>query len=91
MINKNNFKALLKYLEFEDKGNTFTKSFEGDGVFLKVDFNKEQLEYPENAGLIINERQTCNFSQAENAVVFECVHKLLEKGYKPKDIELEPK
>lgn len=40
--------------------------------------------------MVINERQTCNFSQPENFVVFECVHRLLEKGYKPEHIELEP-
>ncbi|WP_228287867.1 restriction endonuclease subunit S [Thiothrix subterranea] len=39
----------------------------------------------------INERQTCNFSSHENFVVFECVCRLLEKGYKPEHIELEPK
>ena len=91
MIIKDNFKALLKHLSFEEKGEIFTKNFEESGVYLKVDFKKEELEYPELVGLKINERQTCNFSSAENAVVFECVHKLLEKGYKPKHIELEPK
>lgn len=40
---------------------------------------------------MINERQTCNFSQPENFVVFECVHRLLEKGYAARHIELEPK
>lgn len=91
MINKDNFKALLRHLDFEEKGQIFSKDFEGDGIYLKADFKKEKLEYPESAGLTINERQTCDFHQAENAVVFECVHKLLDKGYKPKHIELEPK
>ena len=91
MIIKDNFKALLRHLQFKEQGSIFTKNFKGSGMFLKVDFKKEKLEYPEIAGLIINERQTCNFSQAENAVVFECVHKLLTKGYKPKHLELEPK
>ncbi len=91
MINKDNFKALLRHLDFEEKGQIFSKDFKGNGIYLKADFKKEQLEYPEIAGLMINERQTCNFSAAENAVVFECVHKLLDKGYKPKHIELEPK
>lgn len=89
-INKENFKALLIHLGFEEKGNIFTKHFES-GCYLSADFKKEELRYPEPDGLTINERQTCNFSSAENAVVFECVHKLLEKGYKPKHIELEPK
>ena len=91
MINKDHFKALLRHLDFEEEGQIFSKNFEGDGIYLKVDFKKEKLEYPESAGLKINERQTCDFHQAENAVVFECVYKLLDKGYKPKHIELEPK
>ncbi|HHT01067.1 MAG TPA: restriction endonuclease subunit M, partial [Thiomicrospira sp.] len=90
MIHKENFKTLLKYLGFEEKGNLFTKDI-NSSFYLRVDFKKEELQYPESDGLKINEKQTCNFSSAENAVVFECVHRLLEKGYKPKHIELEPK
>ncbi len=90
MIDKNNFKALLVHLGFEEKNNIYTKHFYS-GCFLAADFNKQILQYPESEGLKVNERQTCNFSSAENAVVFECVHKLLEKGYKPKHLELEPK
>ncbi len=90
MIHNNNFKALLIHLGFEQEGNTFSKNFASGGD-LKVDFKTEQLHYPESDGLIINARQTCNFSSTENAVVFECVSKLLDKGYKPKHIELEPK
>ncbi|MDE0553589.1 MAG: N-6 DNA methylase [Candidatus Poribacteria bacterium] len=41
-------------------------------------------------GLIVNRRDTCNFSHPENFVVFECVHRLLKKGYKPEHLELEP-
>lgn len=91
MIDNENFKALLKHLEFEKKGNVFTKDFDESGVYLRVDFLKEIIEYPELVGLKINERQTCNFSSGENAVVFECVYQLLKKGYKPRHIELEPK
>lgn len=91
MINKDNFKALLKHLDFEENNHIFSKNFEKSSSYLSVDFKKEVLYYPELDGLKINERQTCNFFSAENAVVFECVCKLLEKGYKPKHIELEPK
>ncbi len=90
MINKDNFRSLLSYLGFEEKGDVFSKNFES-GCYLSVDFKKEELQYPESDGLKINERQTCNFSSAENTVVFECVCKLLNKGYKPEHIELEPK
>ena len=89
MITKTNFKDLLKTLNFREEGNTFQKSIgEAD---LKVDFGKQRLIYPEDRGLIVNRRDTCNFSQPENFVVFECVHRLLEKGYKPEHLELEPK
>ena len=91
MIDKKNFKALLKQLQFVEKGDVYSKDFDETGVFLKVDFKKEHIQYPESVGLKINERQTCNFSSQENVVVFECVHKLLAKGYKAKHIELEPK
>ncbi len=85
MITKNNFKDLLKVLEFTEEGNTFQKL---DGqVDLKVDFDKKEIIYPE--GLEVHEHQTCNFSQNENFVVFECVHRLLDKGYKPEHLELE--
>ncbi len=35
-------------------------------------------------------RTTCNLGADENFVVLECVNRLLEKGYKPANIELEP-
>jgi len=60
-------------------------------AILEVNFTKKEITYPEAAGLVINERQTCNFDANENFVVLECVHRLLEKGYKPEHIELEPK
>ena len=87
MITKNNFKDLLKTLGFREERNTFQKSIgEAD---LKVDFEKKEIIYPEDKGLKVNERQTCNFSQNENFVVFECIHRLMDKGYKPEHLELE--
>lgn len=87
MINKDTFKKLLTKLEFTENKEVYTKQF--DNFELKADFKKEELVYPSE--LIINEKQTCNFSSNENSVVFECVHRLFEKGYLPKHIELEPK
>ena len=93
MIDKNNLKSLLNTLGFQKDstlfGNVFAKHFDKTDCALKADFEKELLIYPE--GLKVNERHTCNFSANENFVVFECVHRLLEKGYKPEHLELEPK
>ena len=89
MITKGNFKDLLIRLGFRAENNIYQKSI-GQAV-LKVNFNQQLIIYPEDRGLKVNERQTCNFSHNENFVVFECVHRLLEKGYKPEHLELEPR
>lgn len=91
MITKENFKDLLVTLQFQPVEKIYQKYFSQFDAWLRVDFDQQQLLYPEDKGLIINERQTCNFSSKENFVVFECVHRLLEKGYRPEHIELEPK
>ncbi|MCT7443689.1 N-6 DNA methylase [Aliarcobacter cryaerophilus] len=93
MITKENFQKVLEKLEFNNSKdiNIYIKPFPEFDCDLKVDFKNETLIYPEEKGFKINERQTCNFKQAENFVVFECVHKLLLQGYSPKHIELEPK
>lgn len=91
MINKENFKDLLQLLGFTNSKKEYIKVFKGINSYLKVDFKNEILVYPEDRGLKVNERQTCNFLSNENFVVFECVNRLFEKGYKPSHIELEPK
>lgn len=98
MITKHNFKEMLKTIGFvEEHDNLYVKCFKKRP--LQVDFTNQKLIYPENThhnkdnpnGITIHERQTCNFSQNENFVVFECIARLLEKGYKPEHIEIEPK
>ena len=89
MITKNKFKDLLIHLGYEeDNGKYFYKFLDTD-CDITVDFNNEKIIYPTDKGLIVNERQTTNFSDNENFVVFECIHRLLEKGYKPSHIEIE--
>lgn len=89
MLTQDNLADLLNNLGFEKKGEVYRKQF--GAAILAVNFTKKEIIYPEAAGLIINERQTCSFDANENFVVLECVHRLLEKGYKPEHIELEPK
>lgn len=89
MITKDNFKDVLLTLGFEKAsvGEYFTHSYESCSIH--VDFDNEKLKYPD--GLIVNDKTTSNFSHNENFVVFECVCRLLDKGYRPEHIELEPK
>jgi type I restriction-modification system DNA methylase subunit len=91
MITADNLQSLLRHLGFEEKNHVFEKHFPQTGAFLKVDFVNDELIYPEVLGMKVHERQTCNFRANENFVVFECVHRLLAKGYHPQHLELEPK
>jgi type I restriction-modification system DNA methylase subunit/restriction endonuclease S subunit len=88
MIAREDLPQLLQTIGFTKRGSVFSKSF--GTATLVVDIVKEAFSYPEAQGLVVNIRTTCNFSANENFVVFECVHRLLAKGYKPEHIELEP-
>lgn len=99
MITKENFKDLLILLDFkENPAQIFNKTLTNNTT-LKVDFKAQKLIYPANTsanlsepnGIIIHDDTTSNFSRPENFVVFECVHRLLQKGYKKEHIELEPR
>lgn len=88
MITKTNFQQVLKKLRFIQSDVIFSKHFEQHNCDIQVDFSKEIIIYPPEIDTGAN--TTTNFSQNENFVVLECVCRLLEKGYKPCDIELEP-
>lgn len=89
MITVDNLKEILKTLGYEEKANSFIFHFEEFDCNIEIDFKNKKIIYPEDKGLIVNERQTCNFSDNENFVVLECIHRLLLKGYKPSHIEIE--
>lgn len=89
MITINNFKNVLETLEFIEKNGIYSKKFNEFDCELKADFQNEILIYPNE--ITVNGDFTCNFKANENFVVFECVYKLLNQGYNPAHIELEPK
>lgn len=107
MITISNFKTVLSAcLGFAQtdilKPNTWTRVFRHgkDGksdCVLSVDFEKQKFDY-DDAGIDIGGGTTVSFApdangkvQNENFVVFECVVRLLSKGYKACDIFLEKK
>lgn len=53
----------------------------------KDDFSKSIINY--GSKISIHHNNICNFSKKENLVQLECVIRLLKKGYKPNNIELE--
>lgn len=84
-------KKLVKTLGFTPKegvsGIYIKKYSKANNYAVEVDFENKQFNYGK---LITSESKTTqNFSQAENWVVLECIDRLLEKGYKPKNITLE--
>lgn len=89
MITRENLKDLLIFLGYEEENENYKYHFNNSDCDIIVNFENEKIIYPTDKGLIVNERQTINFSDNENFVVLECVHKLLEKGYKPSHIEIE--
>lgn len=89
MITTSNLLQVLKHIGFK-KANVseyYTKDY--GTCIMAVDFDNKKLIYPEVKGLIVNDKTTSNFEHPENFVVFECVCRLLEKGYRPEHIELE--
>jgi len=84
-------KELLQKIGFSPKENSkgvFVKKYSNfDNYIIEVDFEKELINYGKK--IKSESKATQNFSQAENWVVLECVNRLLEKGYNPKDLTLE--
>lgn len=86
MIDAKNLKKLLVVLGFIESGSVFEKKFNQYSATMAVDFSTKKLIYPK--GIKGCDRND-GFNQNENFVVFECVNRLLEKGYRPEHIELE--
>ncbi|ECC0004267.1 N-6 DNA methylase [Campylobacter jejuni] len=87
MITKDNLKQVLENLGFKNKNENYVKT--NNNYTLLIDYKNQSINYPKE--IKIHDKTTSNFSHPENFVVFECVHRLLEKGYKAEHLELEPK
>lgn len=85
-----NIKALLKVLGYKPKNgtnNVYEKQYRNCNYVITIDFNNKKIDY--GTKIKIGNATTSNFAKPENFVVLECVNRLLEKGYKPENIELE--
>ncbi|EEU4967685.1 N-6 DNA methylase [Campylobacter jejuni] len=87
MITKDNLKQVLENLGFKNKNENYVKTI--NNYTLLIDYKNQSINYPKE--IKIHDKTTSNFLHPENFVVFECVHRLLEKGYKAQHLELEPK
>lgn len=87
MITKKNYEILLKSLNYTKDDSIYYKEI--NESLVKVDTKNEKIIYPKD--LTVHDETTSNFKHPENFVVFECVNRLLSKGYLSKNIELEPR
>ncbi|MBR2214852.1 MAG: restriction endonuclease subunit S [Selenomonadaceae bacterium] len=75
-------------MNFKASGSLYAKEYATFGITLKADLAQRKLFYPVD----IKGRERNDFfdeAHKENLVVFECVNRLLDKGYRPEHIELE--
>ena len=87
MLTYKNFADALLKMNFTKLGDVYTKIF-SENIIMKADLVSKRLFYPAQ----IKNRDRNNFfddAHRENLVVFECVNRLLDKGYQPEDIWLE--
>ncbi|MBQ6971411.1 MAG: N-6 DNA methylase [Synergistaceae bacterium] len=84
MIERGNFREALGIMGFTAAGKVYT--YGGGTWSMSADFGTGTLSYPE---AVRGREHNTSFTAPENFVVFECVFRLLTKGYRPEDIELE--
>lgn len=86
---KENLKV-LGFVAENGKDNIYIKNYNNYTIKVKYNENSpEKSEIDYGTKILCNRKTTCNFHQEESLVVLECVNRLLEKGYKPENIELE--
>ncbi|NLL35849.1 MAG: N-6 DNA methylase [Clostridiales bacterium] len=79
---------VLGFLPKEYTSGVYQKKYSiADGYAIEIDCSKREIHYGDE--IKDDNKATQNFMQAENWVVLECVNRLLEKGYQPKNITLE--
>lgn len=98
-ISLDDIRNLLKVMKFEPENgvdNVFYKKYSQHNYVIRVNFNTYKIEYrekhiSEQNGIKWGDLTTSNFEKSENFVVLECINRLLEKGYSPKNLYLEYK
>lgn len=81
-------KTFIKKIGFKPKDGTqdiFSKKYASCSI--QADFKNKKIDF--GSKIKIESKSVQNFSPEENWVVLECVDRLLEKGYAPKNITLE--
>lgn len=85
MSNKS-FIQKIGFLPKENVSGIFVKKY-SEGYCIEVDFEKSTFHF--GGKIKVVDRDIQNITKSEDWVVLECVDRLLEKGYKPENIQLE--
>ena len=86
MIRKENLEDMLKVIGYvrDAHKKIYEKRYAAFDCVIEVDFTGSgSIRYPEDKGMKITRKTTCNFSDPENFVVLECITRLMDKGYRP--------
>lgn len=81
---------VLGFRPSPERNNTFTLDVNGYPLTVETnpaDWKKSRINY--GSKIQVWHDGICNFKKPENVVQLECVIRLLRKGYRPKDIQLE--
>ena len=63
MITLDNIKEVLLSLGYIDSEDRYIYHFDEFDCNIEVDLKNNKILYPEDKGLVVNERQTCNLSE----------------------------
>ncbi|MCB9034352.1 MAG: restriction endonuclease subunit S [Chitinophagales bacterium] len=85
-MNVHNFVKALNFLPKENASDIFIKKY-ADNYAIEVDVKNSIFNF--GGKVKVGDKAIQNITKPEDWVVFECVDRLLEKGYKPKNISLE--
>ena len=85
-MNQKNLIQKMGFLPKENSSGIFIKKY-ADDYCIEVDFEKEIFNF--GGKIKIQGKEFQYIIKPEDWVVFECVNRLLDKGYKPENISLE--
>jgi len=85
-VSNKSFIQKIGFLPKENVSGIFVKKY-SEGYCIEVDFEKSTFHF--GGKIKVVDRDIQNITKSEDWVVLECVDRLLEKGYKPENIQLE--
>lgn len=87
---QNDLIAKLQFTPKENSISIYQKKYSNhDNYKIEIDLDKNSIDFGNEIFFNNSKKSMQNITKQENLVVLECVDRLLEKGYNPKNIILE--